>query len=184
MIDYERKVNCVRGREDARALCGWWVILVTRTSSLTESIIQMSNFVIVGVRMALAIEMNWRLRLSKSTTLGTNNSTQNGMGWLCIDVDMFLFLPQRLPQYSLLESPQQSVPYHTDIFEDSHGGNLKVTTAPLHPPHKRHVLRFCHPLSAYLRPPLCPLHVESPKHLRFENDTGSRRTKVRMKLET
>ena len=36
--------------------------------------------------MALAIEMNWRL--SKSTTLGTNNSTQNGMGWLCIDVDM------------------------------------------------------------------------------------------------
>ena len=48
---------------------------MTRTSSLTESIIQMSNFVIVGVRMALAIEMNWRLppsrrRLARITHCG------------------------------------------------------------------------------------------------------------------
>ena len=133
----------------------------------------MSNFVIVVVRMAVAIEMNWRL--SKSTTLGTNNSMRNGMEWLRIDLDMFLFLPQRLTQYLLLESSQQPLPLHTDVFEDSHGG--KVTTAPLHHPHKRHVLCFCHPLSAYLRPPLCPpLNVESPQHLRFEKD--SRRTKV------
>ena len=32
---------------------------------------------------------------------------RNGMGWLCIDVDMFQFLLQRLPQYSLLESSLQ-----------------------------------------------------------------------------
>ena len=106
---------------------------------------------------------------------------RNGMGWLHIDFDMFLFLPQRLPQYSLQESSQKPVPLHTDVFEDSHGG--KVTghhcspTAPLHHPHERHVLRFCHPLSAYLRPPLCPpLHVGSPQHLHFENNI--RRTKV------
>ena len=70
-----------------------------------------------------------------------------------------------------------AVPLHTDVFEDSNGG--KVTTAPLHHLHKRHVLRFCHPLSVYLPPPLYPpLHVESPQHLRFEKDTGSRRIKV------
>ena len=63
------------------------------------------------------------------------------MGWLRIDVDMFLFLLQRLPQYSLLDSSQQPVLLHTDVFEDSHGG--KVTTAPLHPPHNRHVLCCC-----------------------------------------
>ena len=39
------------------------------------------------------------------------------------------------------------VSLHTDVFEDSHGG--RVTTAPLHPPHNRHVL-FRYPLSAYL----------------------------------
>ena len=134
---------------------------------------QVSNFVIVGVRMALAIEMNWRLL--KSTALGTNKSMRNGMEWLCIDVDVFLFLPLRQTQYLLLVSSQQPVPLRTDVFEDSHGG--KATTAPLHHPHERHVLPFCHPLSAYLRPPLCPLlHVESPQHLRFKND--SRRTKV------
>ena len=55
--------------------------------------------------MAVAIEMN--CRTSKSTTPGTNNSMRNGMGWIHIDVDIFLFLPQRLPQYSLLESSQQ-----------------------------------------------------------------------------
>ena len=43
----------------------------------------------------------------KSSTTGTNNSMRNGMGWLCIDVDMFQFLLQRLPQYSLLESSLQ-----------------------------------------------------------------------------
>ena len=133
-------------------------------------IIQMSNFVIVvGVRMAVAIEMNWRL--SKSRTLGTNNSIWKGMGWLRIDVDMFLFVPQRLPQYSLLDSSQQPVPLHTDVFEDSHG--RKVTTAPMHPPYNRLVLLFCYPLSAYLPSPLCPpLHVESPQHLHFEKDTA------------
>ena len=39
------------------------------------------------------------------------------------------------------------VSLNTDVFEDSHGG--RVTTAPLHPPHNRHVL-FRYPLSAYL----------------------------------
>ena len=70
---------------------------------------QVSNFVIVGVRMALAIEMNWRLL--KSTALGTNKSMRNGMEWLCIDVDVFLFLPQRLPQYSLLDSESSQQPF-------------------------------------------------------------------------
>ena len=28
----------------------------------------------------------------KLSTTGTNNSMRNGMGWLCIDVDMFQFL--------------------------------------------------------------------------------------------
>ena len=51
-------------------------------------IIQLSNFVILGVQMAVAIKMNWRL--FKSTTLATNNPMRNGMGWLRIDVDMFL----------------------------------------------------------------------------------------------
>ena len=55
--------------------------------------------------MAALIKMKWRL--PTSTTHGTNNLMQNGMGWLRIDVDMFLFLPQRSPQYSLLESSQQ-----------------------------------------------------------------------------
>ena len=97
---------------------------------------------IVGVRVAVAIKMNWRP--SKSKTPGTYNSTQNGMEWLRIDLDMFLFLPQRLTQYLLLESSQQPLPLHTDVFEDSHGG--KVTTAPLHHLHKRHVLRFLPPI--------------------------------------
>ena len=125
--------------------------------------------------------MNWLL--PKSTTLGTNNSMQNGMGWLRIDVDMFLFLPQRLPQYLLLESSQQPVPLHTgtDVLEDSFG--RKVTTAPLYHPHERHNLRFFHPLSVIFLQPcvllsMLTLHVESTQHLRFENDTGSRRTKV------
>ena len=49
---------------------------------------------------------------------------RNGMGWLRIDFNMFLFLPQRLPQCSLQESSQQPVPLHTDVFEDSHGGKV------------------------------------------------------------
>ena len=80
----------MRGSEDAGALCG----MKGRFSDVEVDgkcrIILVSNFVIVGVRMALAIEMNWRF--SKSTTLGMDNSMRNGMGWLCIDVDMFLFL--------------------------------------------------------------------------------------------
>ena len=86
-------MKCVRGREDAGALCG----MKGRFSDVEFDgkcrMIQVSNFVIVGVRMALAIEMNWRL--PKSTTFGTNNSMRNGMGWLCIDVEVFLFLPLR-----------------------------------------------------------------------------------------
>ena len=52
--------------------------------------VQVSNFVMVGVRMAVANEMN--SRITKSTTLGTNNSMRKGMVWLRIYVDMFLFL--------------------------------------------------------------------------------------------
>ena len=163
----------MRGREDTGALCGMKGCFSDVEYDGRCRMIQVLNLVIVGVRVAVAIKMNWRP--SKSKTPGTYNSTQNGMEWLRIDLDMFLFLPQRLTQYLLLESSQQPVPLHTVVFEDSHGG--KVTTAPLHHPHERHVLCFCHPLSAYLRSPLCPpLNVESPQHLPFEND--SRRTKV------
>ena len=65
-------------------------------------IIQVSNFVIVGVRMTVANEMN--SRIAKSTTFGTNNPMRKGMGWLRIYVDMFLFLTLRQPEHLLLES--------------------------------------------------------------------------------
>ena len=65
-------MKCERGREEAGALCG----VKGRFSDVEFDgkcrIILVTNFVIVGMRMAVAIEMNWCL--STSTTLGTNNS--------------------------------------------------------------------------------------------------------------
>ena len=104
--------------------------------------VQVSNFVIVGVRVAVANEMN--SRITKSTTLGTNNSIRKGMVWLRIYVD----IPHIAATAMLVAGVVTTVvPLHTDVFEDSHGG--RVTTAPLHPPRYRHV-PFRYPLSAYL----------------------------------
>ena len=78
MIDYASKVKYVRGREDSGALCE----IKGRFSDVEFDgkcrIILVSNFVIVAVRMAAVIKMNWRL--PKSTTHGTNNLMRNGMG--------------------------------------------------------------------------------------------------------
>ena len=101
----------MRGSEDAGALCG----MKGRFSDVEFDgkcrIILVSNFVIVGVRMALAIEMNWRF--SKSTTFGTDNSIRNGMGWLCIDVDMFLFLHAAILVAGVVTT---AVLLHIDVF--------------------------------------------------------------------
>ena len=107
----------MRGSEDAGALCG----MKGRFSDVEFDgkcrIILVSNFVIVGVRMALAIEMNWRF--SKSTTLGTDNSMRNGMarmGWLCIDVDMFLFLHAAVTAILVAGVVTTAVLLHIDVF--------------------------------------------------------------------
>ena len=105
-----------------------------------------TSVVIVGVRMAVANEMN--SRITKSTTLGTKYSMRKGIGMaphLCRHVP----IPHIAATAMLVAGVVTTVvPLHTDVFEDSHGG--RVTTAPLHPPHNRHVLLFRYALSAYL----------------------------------
>ena len=70
---------------------------------------------------------------------------RNGMGWLRIDVDMFLFLPQRLPQYLLLESSQ--LPFRcTRMSLKTHMAE-RSPLLPLHPPHNSYILTFCYPFT-------------------------------------
>ena len=177
-IDYESKVKCVWGRENAGALCG-----VKGHFSDVEfdgrcRMIQVSNFVIVGVRMALAIEM----KTGASPSLRhLARITQRRMVW------------DGSASMSTCSYSSRSG-YRNSRCWSRHNSQFRSTQISLttHMAERSPLLLCILPtkgmsfvfLFAYLRPPLCPLHVESPKHLRFENDTGSRRTKVRMKLET
>ena len=135
----------------------------------------MSIFVIVGVRMALAIEMNRRLPPSRRPLA---RITQCGMVWDG-SASMSTCSNSSCSDYrnSRCWSRHYSRSVAHDVFEDSHGG--KVTTAPLYHPHERHILRFfqrC--LLIFLHPCVLLCMLKALSTYVSKTTLGSQRTKV------